>query len=200
MSRRSNERNNFIIPCDASAFSFLWLITHGRKKACNMKFSNFSQSQRNWFHYDPASMTFSFSSVHSTLPFFVCVEIYMRYLSLPTAYQASHFSCIDHNSLLIQPALSRKPPLKLPNLGVPVMTQLIPMRMQVWSLASLSRLRIQHCLELWCKSQRWLGCRVSVAVVQASSYSSDLNPSLGTSIRHRCGPEMEKNKWKNSKT
>ena len=27
------------------------------------------------------------------------------------------------------------------------------MRMQVWSLASLSGLRIWHCHELWCRSQ-----------------------------------------------
>ena len=50
------------------------------------------------------------------------------------------------------------------------------MRMQVQCLASLSGLRIQHCL----------------TVVQASSYSSDLTPSLGTSICHRCGPRKTK--------
>ena len=33
------------------------------------------------------------------------------------------------------------------------------------SLASLSGLRIQHCPELWCRSQTWLGSRVAVAVV-----------------------------------
>ena len=33
---------------------------------------------------------------------------------------------------------------------------LVYMRMQVPSLASLSRLRIQRCCELWCRVQMWL--------------------------------------------
>ena len=42
--------------------------------------------------------------------------------------------------------------------GVPVMAQckwiwLVTRRLQFWSLASLSGLRIQHCRELWCRSQ-----------------------------------------------
>ena len=36
---------------------------------------------------------------------------------------------------------------------------------------------IQRCRELWCRSQMLLGSRVAVAV-----YSSDLTPSLETSI------------------
>ena len=36
-------------------------------------------------------------------------------------------------------------------------TRLVSMRMQVQSLASLSRLRIQLCCELWCRSQTRLG-------------------------------------------
>ena len=39
----------------------------------------------------------------------------------------------------------------------------------------------------------------SVAVVQASSCSSDLIPSLGTSIRHRYGPKKQKKKKKKRK-
>ena len=39
------------------------------------------------------------------------------------------------------------------------------MRTQVWSLALLSRLRIWHCPELWCRSQTWLESGVAVAVV-----------------------------------
>ena len=40
--------------------------------------------------------------------------------------------------------------------GVPLwlsrlQTHLASMRMQIWSLASLSGLRIQHCCELWCR-------------------------------------------------
>ena len=38
------------------------------------------------------------------------------------------------------------------------------MRIRVRSLASLSRLRIRHCRELWCRSQTWLGSGVAVAV------------------------------------
>ena len=55
------------------------------------------------------------------------------------------------------------------------------MRMQVWSLVSLSGLRIRHCCELWCRLQTQPGSGIAVAVVQARSYSSDLTPSLGTS-------------------
>ena len=39
------------------------------------------------------------------------------------------------------------------------------MRLQVQSLASLSGLRIQHYLELWCRLQMWLESSVAVAVV-----------------------------------
>ena len=39
------------------------------------------------------------------------------------------------------------------------------MVMWVQSLASLSGLRIQHCSELWCRSQMRLGSRIAVAVV-----------------------------------
>ena len=42
---------------------------------------------------------------------------------------------------------------------------LVSMRTWVWSLALLSVLRIQHCCELWCRSQIWLGSGVAVAVI-----------------------------------
>ena len=64
-------------------------------------------------------------------------------------------------------------------------------------LASLSGLSIQHCPELWCRSQTGLGSQVAVAV--ASNYSSDWTPSLGTSIRLGCGPKKTKQKTKNKK-
>ena len=38
------------------------------------------------------------------------------------------------------------------------------MRLQVWSLASLSGLRIQHCRELQCRWQTRLGSDVAVAL------------------------------------
>ena len=52
------------------------------------------------------------------------------------------------------------------------------MRMWVQSLALLSGLKIQRCPELWHRSQIQLGSHVAVAVVHASSYSSDLTLSL----------------------
>ena len=59
---------------------------------------------------------------------------------------------------------------KVGGMGVPVVAQrkqirLGTVRLQVRSLASLSRLRIWcHC-ELWCRSQTWLRAGVAVAVV-----------------------------------
>ena len=70
--------------------------------------------------------------------------------------------------------------------------QLVSMRMWDRSLASLNGLRIWHCHELECRSQTPLDSRV--AVTQAGSYSSDSTPSLGTSIRCRCGPKKKKKK------
>ena len=55
---------------------------------------------------------------------------------------------------------------------------------------------IQHCHELWYKSQMRLGSHVAGAEVQAGSCSSDLTPSLGTSICHGCCPKKKKKKKK----
>ena len=70
-------------------------------------------------------------------------------------------------------------------------------RTQVQSLALLSGLRIQCCCELWYRSQMQLRSRVAVAVVLAGSYSSDLTPSLGTSIC--CGAALKRPKKKKKK-
>lgn len=64
---------------------------------------------------------------------------------------------------------------------------------------SLSGLRIWHCRELWCRSQTQLGPGIAVAVVKVGSYSSNLTPSLGTSICHRCGLKKQTNKKKERK-
>ena len=64
------------------------------------------------------------------------------------------------------------------------------------TIAQTSGLRIQHCQELWCRSQMRLGSHIAVAMAVASSYSSDLIPSLGTSIGHRCSPKKTKKKKK----
>ena len=69
------------------------------------------------------------------------------------------------------------------------------MWMWVRSLASLNGLSIWRCHELWCELQMWLESGVAVAVVQASSCSSDWTPNLGTSIGHGFGPKkVEKSK------
>ena len=47
------------------------------------------------------------------------------------------------------------------------------MKLQVRSLASLSRLGIWHCRELWCRLQTQLGSCIAVSVAQAGGYSSD---------------------------
>ena len=69
------------------------------------------------------------------------------------------------------------------------------MRLRVRSLAPLSGLRIQHCHELWCRSQTG----IAVAVVQAGSYSSVLTPSLGTSRCYQCSPKKTKKTEKKKK-
>ena len=74
------------------------------------------------------------------------------------------------------------------------------MRLRVRSVALLSGLRIQCCHELWRRLQTRLGSCIAVAVAEASGYSSDETPSLGTSICHRCGPKKQKEKDKQTKT
>ena len=68
------------------------------------------------------------------------------------------------------------------------------MRTQVQSLASLSGLRIWRCGELWYRLQSRLRSGIAVAVAQASGYSSESTPSLGTSICPGSGPKKTKNK------
>ena len=63
----------------------------------------------------------------------------------------------------------------------------------VQSLASLTALRIWHCPELWCRSQRRLGSDVAVAVAWAAAVcSSDWTPHLGTSICRERGHKKNK--------
>ena len=45
----------------------------------------------------------------------------------------------------------------------------------------------------------WLGSLIAVALAQASGYSSDWNPSLGTSICHRCSLKRQKDQKKKKK-
>ena len=73
-------------------------------------------------------------------------------------------------------------------------TQLVSVRTEVRSLASLSGLGVQHCHELWSGSQTRLGSGAAVAVAVAGSYISDSNLSLGTSICRRYGHKKKKKK------
>ena len=70
---------------------------------------------------------------------------------------------------------------------------LISMGMWVRSLALISGSGIRHCCELWCRSQVQLGSQVAMAaaVAVAGSCSSNLTPSLGTSIHCRCSLKKE---------
>ena len=53
------------------------------------------------------------------------------------------------------------------------------------SLASLSGLRTWCCHELWCRSQTRLRSRVAVALVQASSYSSNWPLAMGAAPKRK---------------
>ena len=74
--------------------------------------------------------------------------------------------------------------------GVPIVAQrvknLITMRIRVRCLALLSGLRIKRCHKLWCRWQIWLGPSVGMALVWASSCSSDSTLNPATSICPRC--------------
>lgn len=72
--------------------------------------------------------------------------------------------------------------------------QLVPMRTQVQSLASVSESGIRCCCELQCRSQTQLGYCVAIAMTKASRCRSNSTPSLGTSICHNCGPKKQKTK------
>ena len=77
--------------------------------------------------------------------------------------------------------------------------QLGTMRLRIRYLALLSWLRIPCCLELWCRSQMQLGSGIAMAVAQASGYSSDQTPGLGTSICRGCSPKKTKDKTNKQK-
>ena len=70
-------------------------------------------------------------------------------------------------------------------------TRLVSIRIQVWSLASLSGLRIWCCHKLWRGLQMRLGSGIAVWGLGLSC-SFNSTPSLGTLICHRCGPKKKK--------
>ena len=71
---------------------------------------------------------------------------------------------------------------------------LVTMKLQVWSLALLSGLRIWNYYELWYRLQTWLRSCVAVAVVWASSCSSDW--TLTWEPPHALGAVLKKAKKK----
>ena len=66
------------------------------------------------------------------------------------------------------------------------------MQMRVRSLALLSGLKVQHCLELWYRSQTQLGSGMALAVAVARSYSSNSTPDLGATICLKCSLKKTK--------
>ena len=72
------------------------------------------------------------------------------------------------------------------------------MRMWIWSLASLSAIRLWCCCELWRRLKTWLrSCiAVDVAVAVAGSCSSGSTSSLGISIMPRIQPKKKKERKK----
>ena len=64
----------------------------------------------------------------------------------------------------------------------------------VWSLASISGLKIWHWHKLQHRLQRQLGSGIAVAVAYTSRYSSDSTPSLETSKCCERGPKKRINK------
>ena len=71
------------------------------------------------------------------------------------------------------------------------------MRTWVQSLLLLSGLRIQHCHELWCRSQTGLGPCIAVAVVQAGS-SAPIQ-ALAWEFSYAEGMALKKDKEKKEK-
>ena len=65
------------------------------------------------------------------------------------------------------------------------------MRMQVLSLASLSGIRIQHCLDLWCK---WPCCGDLAWLRQWQAAAALLQPLLALELPNAAGATLKKKK------
>ena len=83
-------------------------------------------------------------------------------------------------------------------LGVPIVAQWLTNPTSLHEVVGLipgltQWVRIWRCHELRCRLQTRLRSRVVMAVAQASIDSSDLTPSLGTSICCVCSPKKQKN-------
>jgi len=73
-------------------------------------------------------------------------------------------------------------------------TWLVSVRMWVWSLTSLSELKILCCCELWRRSQMQLGSQIPNCCGCGVGHQLQLwfDPSLETSICHRCSPKKKR--------
>ena len=87
--------------------------------------------------------------------------------------------------------------------------QIQPVSMRMWVQSGVSGSVIQPGHKLWCSLQMWLRSHIAVAVVQASSSSSNLIPSLRTYTYHEYMPKnnefeeplpLKKKKKKKKKT
>ena len=96
--------------------------------------------------------------------FFLCWIVWdLCVFWISTPYWTYHFAFLYTNNKLSEREKANNP-------GVPIMAQrkwirLEPMRLWIWCLALLSRLRIWHCHGLWCRLQTWLVSGIAVAVV-----------------------------------
>ena len=75
-------------------------------------------------------------------------------------------------------------------------TQLVPLRIRVSFLDSLSGLRIGHCLEMLGRSQTWLGSRVAVAV--SAAVAAPIHP-LAWELLYTTGVALKRKKKKKGK-
>ena len=101
----------------------------------------------------------------------VCVHTYICmytniYTNIHTVYVMGYYSAIKKNEILLLVAIQMN--LEGIILGeisqMKKYTRLVSMITQVQPLALLSGLRIQHCHELWCRSQMRLGCGIAMVV------------------------------------
>ena len=74
------------------------------------------------------------------------------------------------------------------------------MRVWVRSLASLSRLRIRRCHELWCRSQTQLGSGIAVAVAPIGPLAWESPYAAGAALQRQINKlardKIDKNLWK----
>ena len=79
----------------------------------------------------------------------------------------------------------------------------VSMRIWVWSLASLSGLRIKHCHELWYRSQTWLRSGIAVAIARPAAaaliklLSWEPLYAKGAALKSKKKEQTSKGTWKN---